>query len=151
MIEILSHRINQDWVLDPATWESVPHQTHPPRPSIHALTDAIVRVCAWVMSISLVESCLDLRRTECQAHSSSLLTVLFSNRGPNPQQGVLHIPQHPAQWSSHSWEHKDAKEEFPLKAQLRTCGAVFFSLTLGLLCFVVIKLLKIYKDPIFNV
>lgn len=101
MIEILSHRIYQDWVLYPAMGKSVPYQTDPPRTSIHTLTDAIVWVCAWAMSIGLLESCLDLCRAEFQAHSFSLLTVLFSNRSPNPQQGIFYIPQHPAQWSSH--------------------------------------------------
>lgn len=112
MIEILSHRIYQDWVLYPAPRKSVPHQTDPPRTSIHALTDAIVRACARIMSIRLLESCLDLCRTEFQAHSFSLLTVLFSNRSPNPQQGVFYIPQHPAQWSSHFCWRGDHRQKF---------------------------------------
>lgn len=92
IIEILSHRIYQDRVLYPALGKSVPHQTDPPRTSIHALTDAIVWVSARIMSIGLLESSLDLRSAEFQAHSFSLLTVLFSNRSPNPQQGVFYIP-----------------------------------------------------------
>lgn len=46
MIEILSHRIYQERVLYSAPGKSVPHQTDPPRTSIHALTDAIVWVRA---------------------------------------------------------------------------------------------------------
>ena len=101
MVEILSHRIYQDWVLYSAAGKRVPHQTDPPRTSIHTLTDSIVGICAWELSIGLLESCLNLCRAKFQAHSFSLLTVLISNRSPNPQQGVFHIPQHPAQWCSH--------------------------------------------------
>lgn len=130
MIEILSHRIYQDRVLYLAPGKSVPHQTDPPRMSIHALIDAIVWVCAWIMLIGLLESCLDLRRTEFQAHSFSLLTVLFSNRSPNPQQGVFYVPQHPAQWSSHyCCRDKTTKKS---------------SCLVHLLCFV----LKICQDPL---
>lgn len=101
LVEILSHGINQERVFHPAPGKHVPHQTDPPRPAIHALADAIVWVCAWIMSIWLLEGYLDLRWTEFQAHPFSLLTVLFSNGSPDPQQGVLHVPQHPAHRSSH--------------------------------------------------
>lgn len=46
MVEVLSHGIDQERVFHPAPGKRVPHQTDPPRPSIHALADAIVWVCA---------------------------------------------------------------------------------------------------------
>lgn len=101
MIKVVSHRIQHGWVLYSAPGESVLHHPHPPRPSIHALCDAIVWVSAGVMSIRMVESSFDLRRTDVQAQSFSLLAVLLSHRRTHLQQGVLHIPQHPAQARSH--------------------------------------------------
>lgn len=80
MIKIMSHCVKQGRVLYPAPGESVLHQPDPPRPSIQALSDAIVWVSAGMMSICLLESSFDLHRTEVQAHSFSLLAVLLSHR-----------------------------------------------------------------------
>lgn len=79
MIKVVSHCIEQGWVLYPAPRESVSHHPHPPRPSIQALRDAIVWVSSGVLSICLEESSFDLHRTEIQAHSLSLLAVLLSH------------------------------------------------------------------------
>lgn len=92
IIQIMSHCIKHDRVLYPAPGESVPHQPHPPRLSIHTLSDAIVWVSARIISIRVMESRFDLHGTEFQAHSFSLLAVLLSHRGTHPDQGVLHIP-----------------------------------------------------------
>lgn len=92
MVEVTSHWVKQGRLVHSAAGESILHQPSPPGLSIQALTDAIVWICAGIMSIWLAESSLNVFWTEPQALLFSLLAVLLPHRGSHLYQGVLDVP-----------------------------------------------------------